>query len=81
MVKANVPYTYRAHTLLHKNMLSRILALPGAAALPESTGAAICRFRDDVNELPWFTLWINNLIGYGLFAIVATGMMLWMARC
>ena len=76
MIKANIPYTYRAHTLLHKNMFSRIFELPGAAALPESTGATIGRFRDDVNELPWFTLWINNLIGFGLFALVATGVML-----
>jgi ATP-binding cassette subfamily B protein len=76
MIKANIPYTFRSHTLLHKNMLQRIFAMPGAAALPESTGAAISRFRDDVNELPWFTLWINNLIGFALFAIVAVAIML-----
>jgi ATP-binding cassette subfamily B protein len=76
MIKANVPFTYRTHTLLHKNLLRRILEMPGAAALPEATGVAISRFRDDVNELPWFALWINNLIGYGLFAAVALAMML-----
>lgn len=75
-IKANVPFTYRTHTLLHKNMLTRILALPGAAALPETPGAAITRFREDVNELPWFALWFNNLIGDGLFALVALGVML-----
>jgi ATP-binding cassette subfamily B protein len=76
MIKANVPFTYRTHTLLHKNLLRRILEMPGAAALPEATGVAISRFRDDVNELPWFALWINNLIGFGLFAVVALAMML-----
>jgi ATP-binding cassette, subfamily B, bacterial len=75
-IKANVPFTYRTHTLLHKNMLARILAMPGAAALPETPGAAITRFREDVNELPWFALWFNNLIGDGLFALVALGVML-----
>ena len=71
MIKANVPFSYRSQTFLHKNMLGRILELPGAAALPESPGAAISRFREDVNELPWFALWINNLVGNGLFSTVA----------
>lgn len=76
LIRANVPFTYRTHTLLHKNMLGRILAMPGAASLPETPGAAIARFRDDVNELPWFALWFNNLVGDGLFALVAMGIML-----
>jgi len=74
-IKANVPFTYRIHTLLHKNMLGRILQLPGADALPEAPGATISRFRDDVNELPWFCLWFNNLVGNLLFAIVAVSLM------
>lgn len=74
-IKANVPFTYRTHTWLHKNLLRRILELPGAAALPEAPGAAISRFRDDVNELPWFALWNNNLVGTALFAAVALWMM------
>lgn len=76
LIRANVPFTYRTHTLLHKNMLGRILAMPGAAALPETPGAAIARFRDDVNELPWFALWFNNLVGLGFFATVALALML-----
>ncbi len=71
MIKANIPFSYRSQTLLQKNMLGRILELPGAAALPESPGATISRFREDVNELPWFALWLNNLIGNGLFSTVA----------
>src|ERR1700712_745687 len=46
-IKSNVPFSYRSQTLLHKNMLGRILELPGAAALPESPGATISRFRED----------------------------------
>jgi len=70
-IKSNVPFSYRSQTFLHKNMLGRILELPGAAALPESPGATISRFREDVNELPWFALWLNNLVGSGLFSAVA----------
>lgn len=70
-IRTNTPFTYRTHTLLHKNLLTRIFELPGAAALPESPGAALSRLRDDVNELPWFALWLNDLIGFGSYAIVA----------
>jgi ATP-binding cassette subfamily B protein len=67
----NVPYNFRTQTFLHKNLLRRILELPGAAALPESPGAAIGRLRDDVNELPWFALWCNNIVAYGSYAALA----------
>ena len=70
-IRSNTPFSYRTHTLLHKNLLTRIFELPGAAALPESPGTAISRFRDDVNELPWFALWLNDLIGFSAYAIVA----------
>ncbi|MFW5689867.1 MAG: ABC transporter transmembrane domain-containing protein, partial [Spirochaetota bacterium] len=49
--------------LLRKNMLSRILRRPGAAALPDSPGEAISRFRGDTFELPLFALWMNDLVG------------------
>lgn len=75
MIRSNVPYSYSIHTLLHKNMLNRVFELPGAAALIESPGAAISRFREDVNELPWFSLWFNNLIGYTAYMVVAVSIM------
>lgn len=67
----NIPYNFRTQTFLHKNLLRRILELPGAAALPESPGAAIGRLRDDVNEMPWFALWCNNIVAYGSYAAIA----------
>lgn len=67
----NVPYNFRTQTFLHKNLLRRIFELPGAAALPESPGAAIGRLRDDVNEMPWFALWCNNIVAYGSYAAIA----------
>jgi len=70
-IRSNVPYNFRAQTFLHKNLLRRIFELPGAAALPEAPGAAIGRLRDDVNELPWFALWCNNIVAYGSYAALA----------
>jgi len=74
-IRSNVPYNFRTQTFLHKNLLRRIFELPGAAALPESPGAAIGRLRDDVNELPWFALWCNNIVAYGSYAALALTVM------
>jgi ATP-binding cassette subfamily B protein len=71
LVRMNVPFANYGHTLLHRNMLGRILQRPGAAALPESPGEAISRFGGDVHELPLFALWLNDLSGSGVFALVA----------
>jgi ATP-binding cassette subfamily B protein len=76
LIRTNVPFLYRNHTLLQKNMLRQILRQPGARALPESPGEAISRFREDVNELPLFGLWMNDLLGSGVFTAVALAVML-----
>ena len=49
---------------------------PGAEALPDSPGEAISRFRRDVFELPLFALWMNNLAGELVLAVVALAVML-----
>jgi len=76
LVRTNTPFEYHNHTLLHKNMLERILEQPGARSLPESPGAAVNRFRGDVGEVPLFALWLNDLFGNALFTIVAVVIML-----
>jgi ATP-binding cassette subfamily B protein len=78
-MRSNIPYNVRTQTFLHKNLLGRILELPGAAALPEAPGAAIGRLRDDVNELPWFALWCNNIVAYGSYAALALTAMWWVS--
>ncbi|MCB0208978.1 MAG: ABC transporter ATP-binding protein [Anaerolineae bacterium] len=75
-VRMNRPFTYHNHTLLHKNLMERILERPGARALPESPGEAISRFRGDVGELPLFALWINDLLGNAVFTVIAVALML-----
>ena len=76
LIRTNVPFMYHNHTLLHKNMLGRILQRPGARSLPESPGEAISRFRGDVFELPLFALWMNDFAGHSLLSIFATVVML-----
>lgn len=71
----NTPFNKRTQTALHKNILTRIFALPAAAALPESPGAAVGRLRDDANELPWFALWCNNIVAFGTYAALALTVM------
>jgi ATP-binding cassette subfamily B protein len=63
LVLTNVPFFVHTLAMLRHNMLSRILRRPGAAALPDSPGEAISRFRGDTFELPLFALWLNDLIG------------------
>jgi ATP-binding cassette, subfamily B, bacterial len=67
----NAPFMLTAAALLQKNMLARVLRLPGARALPSSSGEAISRFRDDVDEITGSMIDFNDLIAMGTFAIVA----------
>src|SRR5215813_4637491 len=76
LIRANVPFMVINHTLFHKNLLGRIFQRPGAKALPESPGEAINRFKNDVEEIPLFALWMNDLMGSALAAIFAVVAML-----
>lgn len=65
---------FRIATLLRRNMLKRIFDLPGAQSMKESPGDAISRFRDDVDENVESFGWSVDMLGLGLFSVVA----LWM---
>ncbi len=71
----NFPFMRTGAALLQKNMLRRILELPGARALPASPGEAISRFRDDVDEVGESFLVFNNTVASTLFAIIALAIM------
>ena len=71
LISSNVPFFVHNMTLLRRNMLKHILKRPGAKALPDSPGEALSRFRGDVFELPLFSLWLNNLQGMIVFAVIA----------
>lgn len=75
--KTNRPFGEISRTLLQKNMLRRVLAMPGARSLPEAPGQTVNRFKDDAFEVPLFGLWLNDLIGSAWFALTGIAIMLW----
>ena len=67
---ADVPIFADIPTLLRKNLLRYILRRPGASPLPDSSGEAVSRFKNDVNEIPLFVILINDiLIGLVIIAV------------
>ena len=67
---ADVPIFAEMNFLLRKNLLRHILRRPGASPLPDSAGEAVSRFRNDVNEIPLFVIWINDIIvGIGIILV------------
>lgn len=73
---ADVPIFAEMNTLLRKNLLRHILRRPGASPLPDSPGEAVSRFRNDVDEIPLFVIWINDILVGIVIISVAIGMML-----
>src|SRR5438270_6726121 len=57
--------------LLRRNILAAILDRPGAMPLPVSPGAAVNRFRDDVDETSDFPTWFPQELGHWVGAMVA----------
>ena len=72
----NAPFMYTSAALLQHNMLRRLLRLPGAAALPHSSGEALSRFRDDAEETSLFLIPFNDLIAWTLFALAGLVVMI-----
>ncbi|MBM7844627.1 ABC transporter ATP-binding protein [Herpetosiphon giganteus] len=72
----DIAVQYNIAGLLRKNMLKRILAQPGAQALYESSSSAINSFRDDVEEILTFSVWLLDVLGHVLFSVIAVGILL-----
>ncbi|GAB4194764.1 MAG: ABC transporter ATP-binding protein [Roseiflexaceae bacterium] len=68
---ADTTHRFSMSALLRRNLLERILERPGARAVPESTGEALSRFRDDAQQAEDAISWTLDSIGTGLFALVA----------
>jgi ATP-binding cassette subfamily B protein len=64
-------WNYLGASLLRRNLFERILAKPGARALPGSTGDAINCFRDDVDHIVGFCDFLLFLAGTLAFSVVA----------
>ncbi len=67
----DVNFRFRMASRLRINMMSRILELPGATAVPGSTGDAITRFREDVEQIEETVSWTVDVIGSILFSTVS----------
>lgn len=73
-----VPFRYLISGTLKINLMKYILRRPGAAALPNSAGEAISRFRGDANHLTNFAA--DRLIdapGLLLSTVLALAMLIW----
>ena len=57
--------------LLRRNLLRHILQRPGAQALPYSIGETISRFLDDAYQGEDAVDWSDEIMGQGVFAIIA----------
>src|SRR2546423_5570479 len=68
---ADILHRFTMSALLRRNLLERILERPGARAVPDSTGEAISRFRDDAELVEDAISWTLDTIGTALFAITA----------
>jgi ATP-binding cassette, subfamily B, bacterial len=72
----NTTFVYTCGALLRKNMLARVLQRPGARALPASSGEAVSRFRDDIDETLWSVMYFNDTIALTAFATIGLAIML-----
>ena len=73
---ANATVLNKSSGRVRRNLLERVLARPGANALPGSSGEAISRFGGDVRELEWATEWYGDLpgiIAVTLFSLIVMG--------
>src|SRR4051794_19097013 len=67
----NGAFAYANASMLQRNMLRRILELPGSRALPSSPGETISRFRDDTEMVIWYPIQLNNVIGSAFAGTIA----------
>jgi ATP-binding cassette, subfamily B, bacterial len=64
-------HRFNMMSLLSRNLFAQLLRRPGARALPESPGAALSTFRDDVMQAEDAISWTLDQIGTALFALTA----------
>jgi ATP-binding cassette subfamily B protein len=70
-ITAEWTWNYIGGALLRRNLFERILKRPAARALPESTGEAVNRFRDDVDQVIEFCDTVLFATGMAVFAVFA----------
>jgi ATP-binding cassette subfamily B protein len=72
----NGAFAYANAAMIQRNLLRRILELPGGRALPSSPGETVSRFRDDIEHVIWWPIGFNNVIGSSFTGAIAIIVML-----
>ena len=72
----NTTFVFTTGALLRKNLLARVLERPGARALPASSGEAVSRFREDIDDTLWSMFHFNDLIAMFGFAALGLSIMI-----
>jgi ATP-binding cassette subfamily B protein len=67
----NGAFAFANAAMLQRNLLRRILQLPGGRALPSSPGETVSRFRDDTEHVIWWPIQFNNVIGSAFTGTIA----------
>ncbi len=62
--------------LMQLNLMEWVLRRPGGQPLPVSTGEAVSRFDDDIDDPKDFPTWLPDMLGQLIFAVVALVIML-----
>jgi len=75
-ILVNVDFIEIISALMRVNLLGYVLDQPGAKAMTESSGKAVSRFRDDVDDLRFATEWTVDLAGMAIGGLVSLVMLL-----
>ena len=67
----DVNFLFRTGSLMRRNMLERVYALPGAQAVEQSPGEMITRFREDVEHTEEAVTWSVDMSGSAVFVAIA----------
>ena len=80
---AFINFEFKSYALLMRNMLARVLQMPGSRPLPKnadgsqmSTGQAISTFRDDTHDLLMAIVAVDDVIGLIVSASISVTIML-----
>jgi ATP-binding cassette subfamily B protein len=73
-VWGSTTFRYTVGSVVRRNMFAGLLRRPGALPLPVPPGEALSRYRNDVNEVADFPLWLpdvaGNLLVFGLATMI-----------
>lgn len=74
----NFAYRYHGMALMIRNMVARLLDLPGAVALPltaegrpQATGQVISTLRDDTREISDLLIYLVDIAAFGVASVIS----------